>query len=165
MSLRVKLQDIIDALEMSSGMRSGYLHRITGKLVMLSDDDFRMAEHCDDLSELTDWEREAAQEAKDVLTCSDYVGLPSSFDIHEYSIMERFCWSVDDDDLCGELLGAIRGRGAFRCFKDTIARRGITDDWYRYLNETYAEIAVRWLEGHGIEYENASEAPNGAPPN
>jgi hypothetical protein len=35
-SLRVKLQNIIDALEMSSGMRSGYLHRITGKLVMLS---------------------------------------------------------------------------------------------------------------------------------
>ena len=165
MSLRVKLPDIIDALEMSSDMRSGYLHRITGKLVMLSDDDFRAAEHCDDLSELTDWEREAAQEAKDVLSCGDYVGLPSSFDIHEYSIMEGFCLSVDDDDLRGELLAAIGGRGAFRCFRDTIARRSVTDDWYRYRNEAYAEIAVRWLEGHGIEYEKDGEPENGAPPN
>jgi hypothetical protein len=164
-SFRVKLSAIIDALEMSGDTRSAYLHRGTGEIVLLSDDDFSAAERCDDSGELSDWEREAVQQAKAVLGCSDYLRLPTSFDIHDYSIMEDFCLSVDDDDLRDELLGAIGGRGAFRCFRDTIERRGITEDWYRHRAEAYADIAVRWLEGHGIEYESGGKPRNGAPPN
>jgi hypothetical protein len=165
MSLRVKLSDIIDALEMLSDMRFAYLHRSTGKLVMLTDDEMRAAEDDDDTSDRPEWERETIQEAKEVLTSSDYLELPTSFEIHEYSIMDDFCFSVSDNDLRDELLGAISGRGAFRCFRETIERRGITDAWYRYQGEAYAEIAVRWLEANGIEYERGEEPSNGTPPN
>ena len=165
MALRVKLSDIVDALEMVSDTRSVYLHSPTGKLVTVTDDELRAVERDDDPSERSEWEAEATEEAKEVLRSSDYLGLPTRFDIHEYSIMENFCFSTEDEGLRDELLSAIGGRGAFRCFKDTIQRRGIAEEWYRYRSEAFAEIAIRWLEDNSIEHDGCDEASDGAPPN
>jgi hypothetical protein len=74
------------------------------------------------------------------------------FEIHEYSIMERFCLSVDDEDIRDDLCDAIRGRGAFRRFKDRIQAYGIAEDWYRYRDEALREIAMAWCEEHDIPY-------------
>jgi len=165
MSYRVKVSDIVDALEMVSDTSFVYLHRPTGRLVTVTEDALRAAERDDDPGELSDWETEARQEAKEVLSSSEYLELPTRFDIHEYSIMEGFCLSIDDEGLRDDLLTAISGRGAFRCFKDTIQRRGIADQWYRYRGEAFSEIAIRWLEDSGIEHDSSDEAPDGAPPN
>ena len=35
---------------------------------------------------------------QDILETDHYLPWPTKFDIHEYSIMERFCRSIDDDD-------------------------------------------------------------------
>ena len=59
MSLRVKLSDIVDALEMVSDTRFVYLHSPTGKLVTVTDDELRAAERDDDPSERSEWEGEA----------------------------------------------------------------------------------------------------------
>lgn len=67
----------------------------------------------------------------------NYIPIPSKFDINEYSIMEEFCIDIDDDKLNDELYSAIKGRGAFRRFKDLIQRNGLADDWY-----TYREINI-----------------------
>ena len=64
------------------------------------------------------------------------------------SHMERFCLSREDDDLCD----AIRGRGAFRRFKDRVQAYGIAEDWYRYRDAALREIAVAWCEAHGLQY-------------
>ena len=66
--------------------------------------------------------------------------------------MERFCLSIEDDDMCDDLCNAIRGRGAFRRFKDGIHEYGIADDWYKYRDDTVREIAIDWCEAHGISY-------------
>lgn len=66
--------------------------------------------------------------------------------------MERFCLSTEDDELRETLLNAIRGRGAFRYFKDTIHHRGIQDDWYDYRNDALKTIAAEFLEMEGIAY-------------
>ena len=81
-----------------------------------------------------------------------YLPLPDRFEINEYHIMERFCLSVDDDDLREDLCDAIRGRGAFRRFKDRVQVYGIADDWYQYRDEALREIALDWREVHGIQY-------------
>ena len=44
---------------------------------------------------------------------------------HEYSIMERFIWSLPEGTIQDRLENAIRGRGAFRRFKDSICWLGI----------------------------------------
>jgi hypothetical protein len=66
--------------------------------------------------------------------------------------MERFCYSVEDEELSNELLDQIGWSGAFRRFKDAIYRHGITDDWYRFCQTALEEIAVKWLEANNITY-------------
>ena len=81
-----------------------------------------------------------------------YFGLPSKFDIHEYSIMERFIWSLPEGRIQDALESAIRGRGAFRRFKDSIIHYGIEKDWYEYLEAAHKKIAREWCEIHHFEY-------------
>ena len=83
-----------------------------------------------------------------------FVALPDKFEIHEYSIMERFCLSLSDEELQDELLYAIRGSGAFRRFKDAIYRKEIQDDWYRFRDESIKDIAIDFLESEGIAWLN-----------
>ena len=82
----------------------------------------------------------------------EYLELPSQFDIHEYEIMERFCLSISDEKIRYVLLSKIHGSGAFHRFKETIYRYGIEEDWFRYRDEAYKEIAISWLESHGFNY-------------
>ena len=104
------------------------------------------------LEELPEWQRAVVQEAGKVLDSEDYIELPSQFDIHEYKIMEDFCYDVEDEDFSAELLNRIRGRGAFRKFKDAIRQRGITDDWYAFRKVAFKRIAIDWLEDNDIPY-------------
>jgi nitroreductase len=71
---------------------------------------------------------------------------------NEYRMMARFCLSVDDEDMRDDLCNAIRGRGAFRRFKDRIQAYGMAEAWYRYRDAALREIAMAWCEEHGIPY-------------
>ncbi len=63
--------------------------------------------------------------AYDIVESFDkYASLPTSFDIHEYDMMERFCYSLSDQKKQDILLNAIRGKGAFRRFN--FQTRGLT---------------------------------------
>ena len=88
--------------------------------------------------------------ARDIVETDHYLPLPNRFEMHEYQIMERFCLSVKDADIRGDLCDIIRGRGAFRRFKDRVQVYGIADDWYRYRDAALREIAMAWCEAHGI---------------
>jgi Uncharacterised protein family (UPF0158) len=90
--------------------------------------------------------------AKDIVETDHYLPLPDRFEIHEYSIMERFCLSVDDEDIRDDLCDAIRGRGAFRRFKDRMQMYGMVEEWYRYRDAALRKIAMAWCEAHGIAY-------------
>ena len=41
------------------------------------------------------------------------------------------------------MLASLRGKGAFRRFKDTVFYLGIHDDWFAYSDERFREIAER----------------------
>ncbi len=79
--------------------------------------------------------------------------MPTKFDIHEYSIMEKFCLSLNDSEMCDTLYGLIKGRGAFGRFKNAIHEYGIADDWYKYRNDVLKEIAIEWCQEKGIEFD------------
>ena len=82
---------------------------------------------------------------------------PDQFEVHEWSIMERFSASVEDERRRDALLDAIHGSGAFRRFKDTICRLGVEDDWYRFRDSAIEEVAIEWLEDEGIPFTRDSE--------
>jgi hypothetical protein len=151
-ALRVKLSDIVEGLEFQSDERSSFLNLTTGEVVSITDEELRAAEADTPLEAFPTWQHDAIRLARDVVETDHYLPLPTKFDIHAYSIMERFCLSVNDDDLRDDLCGAIRGRGAFRRFKDRVQAYGITEEWYRYRDAALREIAITWCEEHGILY-------------
>lgn len=152
MAVSVKLEDIIEGLEFQSVEVSSYLNAKTGEVVCITDEDVRAAEDETPLDQFPDWQQDAIRIAIDLLASDIYLRLPSKYDIHEYSIMERFCLSVDDDDTRDELCNAIRGSGAFRYFKDKIHEHGIVKEWYAYRDKALREIAIGWCEENGVQH-------------
>jgi len=165
MTVAVFLRDLVDELQMLSSESNAYLNKVTGKVITITSDDVAMAEIDQEIEtdledadeetigEVSNLETQFYDEVKKVLASdADYLKLPSKFDIDEYEIMERFCLSVPDGQVSDVLLGKIRGSGAFRRFKETIYEYGIENDWFKYRDEAYKEIAIAWLESNGIAY-------------
>jgi hypothetical protein len=151
-ALRVKLSDIVEGLDFQSEESFSYLNTTTGEVVSVTTEELRAAEEDAPLDDFPDWQHEAIRMAKDIGETDHYLPLPDHFAINEYQIMERFCLSVDDDDLRDDLCDAIRGRGAFRRFKDRMQLYGMAEEWYRYRDAALREIAVAWCEAHDIPY-------------
>ncbi|MBD3217098.1 MAG: hypothetical protein GF310_02395 [candidate division Zixibacteria bacterium] len=126
-----------------------FLYKKTGEIVMVSDSGFRAAEESEDEDPLTG---EPLDHALAVLETDNYIALPGQFEINEYRMMEKFALSVTDQSNSDELYYALKGRGAFRFFKDTVWRLGLRDEWFKYRDSQYEELAIWWCEHNGIEY-------------
>jgi len=152
MKTLVSLTDVVDEMDVLSDEHSAFLNRHTGELVTLSREELSAAEEDNDIVDYPEWQHEMIFKAREVIGSDDYLPLPSKFDIHEYHIMEDFCYSVADDKIRGALLDKIRGSGAFRRFKDAIQVNGIEEDWYSFRQEALEKIAIDWLEANQIPY-------------
>lgn len=152
MAVQVKLKDIIAGLEFQADEWFSYLNTATGEVVSVTTEELRAAEEDAPLEDFPEWQHDAIRIARDIVETEHYLPLPDRFAINEYHIMERFCLSVDDNDLRDDLCDAIRGRGAFRRFKDRIQAYEIAEAWYRYRDAALREIAVAWCEAHDIPY-------------
>ena len=149
MSIRVSLSDIVEGMEFQSDEVKPYVNTQTGKVVTVDDEALFAAENgdpdgCNESGEL--------ELARDILDGKTYLPLPDRFDIDEYRMMERYAQSVADEAKAQELFVALRGRGTFRYFKDTVRRLGIADDWYAFRDQAFEEIAVAWCEDNGIAF-------------
>jgi hypothetical protein len=155
----VSLQAVVDEMNSVGDETTAYINNKTGELFTVADDEARLIEggYKDD-DFIPDWQKEMLPKVREVLESGDFVPLPDKFEIHEYSIMERFCRSIESDDLRQELLHAIRGGGAFRRFKSTIHRRSIQDDWYGYRDNALKRIAADFLELEGIAFVDTCKA-------
>ena len=152
MIVEVSLQEIVEAMELPNQEWVAYLDPETGEIVTVTDEDRRLVEGAVDAEELSDWQQETVTKAREVLESERFLQLPTAFDIHEWSIMERFAQSRTIADHRDELLSAIRGSGAFRRFRHAIQQLGIQDDWYGFRQAAFEEIARAWLEEHHIPY-------------
>ncbi len=118
-------------------------------------DDLEAAEGDGALEEYDDWQRGVIKLARQILadTSDRFVNLPSSYEINEYAIMEAFCYSVEQQAISDRLLDAIRGRVAFRRFKERIHECGIANDWHHFRDTALEEIAKEWCEENQIAYQ------------
>jgi predicted enzyme related to lactoylglutathione lyase len=82
-----------------------------------------------------------------------WVAAPSQRDIGEYGMMSDFTDTVTDPRKNELLRVALEGRGAFRRFKDTLHRVGLTEQWYAFRRAAYVELAREWCEENEIPYD------------
>ena len=157
--MRVKLSDIIDAMDIQMDESLSYVDKETGEVLNFMHEELVAAEDDEPLDDFPEWQRESIQKAKKIIYEDNAPSLPTKWDIHEYRIMKNFCYSIEDERISDSLFRAIRGRGAFRYFKDSIHRFGIQDDWYKYRYEAFKKIAIEWCEDSNIEYIDDTEKP------
>ena len=151
----VSLQSVVNEMDVLSDEVTAYINKKTGELYSVSEEDANIVEHGNENDEfIPEWQREILPKVREVLESGDFVVLPDKFEIHEYSIMERFCLSLSDEELQDQLLHAIRGSGAFRRFKNAIYRKEIQDDWYRFRDQALKRIAIDFLESEGIAWQD-----------
>ena len=86
-----------------------------------------------------------------------WICCPSQRDLREYDIMVDFVDMVGDPSANELLSVALEGKGAFRRFKDTLHRVGLTGEWYAFKHKAYVEIVREWCEENGIAYMETEE--------
>jgi hypothetical protein len=150
----VLLKDIVDALEMQFEETLSFLDLDTGEVVTVSRELPGEAEDLEDgdAPELLEWEIRGWETAKRIVSTGGFIRLPNKFEVHEWSIMEDFAYSMESGRIREELPRAIHGSGAFRYFKDTIHRRKIEPAWYAFRAEALREIAIEWCEKNRIQW-------------
>jgi Uncharacterised protein family (UPF0158) len=153
MAVIVSLNDVTEQMDLTTDEATAYINRKTGELITLTHEEFALAEDPDEAESAPQWQKELLPKAREVLASEDYIPLPSKFEIHEWSIMERFARSLTDAAVSDELDAALHGRQAFRRFKDAVHRLGIVDEWYRFRDVALEEITIEFLEAHGIAYQ------------
>ncbi len=152
--MTVRLDDIVEALEMLVDESPSYLDLDTGQVVSVSEDLLNEAEEPgDEEPDLPDWQKDEWEIAKRIVSTDRFLELPTSFDVHEWEIMQEFSLSVESEGIREDLLRAIHGAGAFRNFKDTVRRHGIQTSWYTFRTQALRQIALDWCEENQIAWE------------
>lgn len=153
MDIQVKLTNIIEEMEMQFDELRTFLNSVTGEIVSVRLDDLNAAEAETSFDHLPEWQQEDMIIAIDVVeNFENYIELPIKDEINEYDIMEDFCLTISDQRKQDSFLRAIRGKGAFRRFKDTIIELGIENQWYAYRGEQFKQIAIEWCQDNHINY-------------
>ena len=151
MCVVVSLGDIVNEMTEISADETAFLNRRTGEVLSLNDEQRYLLENS--LAAFLSDEERALQE---VLESGDLLELPSTFEHHQYSIVEQFCHTIKNEDHRDELLGAIRGKRAFRDFTAIIRRTGLEGDWLHFRDRAFEEIALAWLDANSVAYKRAA---------
>lgn len=134
--MKVELTEVIDALEFTNDEIEYYYNPDNGEIFMSNIEEFETLneEELDELFEKS-------------------IKLPTRYDINEYEMMEDFAETIKDDRLQNQLYISLNGSGAFRRFKDTCINFDIIDDWYKFRDRKYKELAINWCKDNNIEFE------------
>ena len=153
-----KLSDLMEALEFDVPTHITLFDLQTGRVVSVDRDVMNGVEEEDQerLDGLPDWQKDEVEIARAV--CDDngerFIDAPDKFDFNEYRHMERFIATVEDADAAEALWRAIKGRGAFRCFKDTADRLGLLDRWFLYRDGAMKDFVIAWAEANNVPFED-----------
>ena len=143
--MAVKLKQIAEAIEDCNDESQAFVNAKTGELEWILE--YAMGQS--EIDEII----EKIEEGEDA---DDWHRLPTSFEVNAYGMMEDFAESVEDRK-GAVLASALRGRGAFRRFKDAVYELNLEDSWFKYKDLCYLKAAARWCEDHEIEYEVESD--------
>ena len=154
--MKIKIVDIANQLELSLGTGDSYLNKTTGELYYITHDIFGYidsSEQGDTFENLPDWERDLVMVAKGINETGNYLRLPSTYELNEYGMMEKFCLSINDERFRDELYSVIKGSGAFRRFKDCIYQHAVEKDWFEFKRNELVSVALDWCKANEIEFE------------
>ena len=154
----IKLSDLIEAIEFDFEEHVTRVDLQEGRLVSVERSVLRAVEEGDDeaLEGLPQWQKAEVEIARAIVEDSGerFVDAPDKFEFHEYRHMERFIGTVENAEAADQLWRAIKGKGAFRYFKDMAGRLGLLEEWYRYRDEAMKDFVTTWAEVKNVPFED-----------
>jgi hypothetical protein len=169
--VNVDVAELAMALDNSSFEMRYYLDLETGEVILIMDEFARELEAIyDEIYEEgrrvvtleahlqgrddPDWQREMLLEAGRVEQGygTRYIRVEPDDPYADYNDMERFIGTVEDPQLRERLWRAIKGRGAFRYFKDVLWEHpDVKEQWYEFKEARRQRRLTDWLEARNIE--------------
>lgn len=131
----VTLSKIIEGLEMVNDITNCYYNPNKDEIF---------------LSDIGEYENLTEDEIDELFEKS--IILPTQYEIDEYQIMADFIEIIENEKIKEKLQNIIQGKGAFRRFKDYCFQVNIIQDWYRFKEKKYKEIAIEWCKQNGLKY-------------
>ena len=155
----VKLSKVVAEMDVPNDEWAVYLNPRTGEMVTVTPEDKQLLNDPSTFGDAPDWQLEQLPGIRQAVESDEFLVLPDKFEIHEWSIMDRFVRSIDDDTQREILDRAIHRRGAFGRFRDALCDLGRRDEWHRFRNRAFEEIAITWLEDNKVPFERDRDSP------
>jgi len=141
MTAEVKLDVIIEALEMADDSISSYVDIETGEVHSITEEEFDLAEDPQiAIEDLPNWQREAVKLAQS---------------IQEQEGKRCFSMTLRDVQMRNDFHGGIRGAGAFRLFKRLLTEYNLWDAWNQFKRVELRQMAIEWCEDNSITFRQA----------
>ena len=140
-TVRVDFEELRFAIEDASYEHQYFLDTATGEVILVSE---------------YDDEEESSQRLEEIDEAEPgrYLRVPRAESRDGYEDMQDFIDTVSDKPLQQLLEVAIHGRGAFRRFKDVLARDPAEQQrWFGFQTERLNMRARKWLAEEGIRFE------------
>lgn len=155
---KVDIQKIVNELEMRFMDITVYYNKITGEILNVQDDDFRIVEDDDfekNIENYPKWQREHLKEVYNLLynDVDNYIALPNYFEIKDSDIMEEFIETISNNNKRHQLENCMWQKGMYRKFKDKLIEIGLENEYYKFYDEKLKEIAIEWCKENNLEYE------------
>lgn len=136
--LNINLSELELAFENASWEAEYYLDRETGEIILIG-------------SMILDMSR-ITQQIENVADKSRYLRVPHAEPGDSRSDMERFVETTRDKELRQLLSAAIKGRNAFRRFKDALLDYPQERErWFRFQADRVQQRVLEWLDSEDIE--------------
>jgi len=157
MAAKVRIDEIVTALEDESEMEWVYVNVETGKVETVLKDDICDIENSDADEEEEDEDEDEDEELKLLKEITwdrkKWKRLPTRFDLHDWSIMENFAESLTSPEVRSDLQRALHQRGSYGNFRDRVDRYRLKRAWDAFRIDALRDIAIEWCEDHDIPYE------------
>ena len=155
---KINIQKIVDELQMRFIDTIVYYNKVTGEILNVQDDDFRIVEDDDfenNIQDYPEWQREHLKEVYDLLynDVDNYIAVPNNFKIKDSDIMEEFIETISNNNKRIQLENCMWQKGMYRKFKDKLMEIGLENEYYKFYDEKLKEISIEWCKENNLEYE------------
>ena len=150
----MKLERIINALELVSDDGCSFMNAKTGKLFHIYNTELEYAQNGFAVYDsLPDWQRLNIQLARRIIRSNCYVPLPVKEEIDEFQIMLNFCSSVSNYKIIDEIYNSLKSNNIdVMILNEMIMQNGLGNEWYKYKREAFKKIAIEWSKKNNIEF-------------
>ena len=140
----LKLLKLIEGMKFQCDILDVYINLEDGNIVYISEEDQFELEYLD--------KDEDIPEHLDVIEDFLYRHIPGKHEIKEYSMMENFLNTLDNNIKREKLSQAIQGIKAFIKFKDAAIFYDVIELWYIFKDKAYGKVALNFCKNNKIEF-------------